>query len=72
MRLVRFALLAASLAALPAVVAQGPANRGEIVVSPEARAVHAEALVVDGHNDLPWELRQKAGSSFLLRTMIGS
>ncbi len=64
MRLARFALLAAIVGTLPVVLAQGPAKRGEIVVSPEALAVHAEALVVDGHNDLPWELRQKAGSSF--------
>jgi len=65
MRLARFGLLAAALVALPALVAQGPAKRGgEIVVTAEARAVHDSALVVDGHNDLPWELRQKAGSSF--------
>ena len=64
MRLARFAILAAIVSTLPVVLAQGPAKRGEIVVSPEALAVHAEALVVDGHNDLPWELRQKAGSSF--------
>jgi membrane dipeptidase len=64
MRLARFAILAAIVSTLPVALAQGPVKRGEIVVSPEALAVHAEALVVDGHNDLPWELRQKARSSF--------
>jgi membrane dipeptidase len=36
----------------------------EIVVTPEARKIHESAIVVDGHNDLPWELRKKADSSF--------
>jgi membrane dipeptidase len=27
-----------------------------------ARAIHADLPVVDGHNDLPWELRVRAGS----------
>ena len=27
-----------------------------------ARRIHARAPVVDGHNDLPWEIRQEAGS----------
>lgn len=33
-------------------------------VSPEAKAIHQEALLMDGHNDLPWALREKAGLSF--------
>ena len=28
----------------------------------QARAIHADLPVVDGHNDLPWELRVRAGS----------
>lgn len=39
-------------------------GRGEVVVSPEALAIHGEALLVDGHNDLPYELREKDGPSF--------
>ncbi len=30
--------------------------------SERARAIHADLPVVDGHNDLPWELRVRAGS----------
>src|SRR5688572_20549333 len=26
-----------------------------------ARSIHREAPLVDGHNDLPWELRKQAG-----------
>lgn len=33
-------------------------------ISDRARAVHARAIVIDGHNDLPWKMRQKAESSF--------
>ena len=64
MRLAHVGVFAAALATLPVLLAQPPAKRGEIVVTAEALAVHGSALVVDGHNDLPWELRQKAGSSF--------
>lgn len=38
--------------------------RQPIVVTPEALALHRQCLVFDGHNDLPWEMRKKAGSSF--------
>ena len=64
MRSAHFGVFAAALAALPVLLAQPPGQRGEIVVTAEALAVHGSALVVDGHNDLPWELRQKGGSSF--------
>ena len=41
---------------------QGPQpKRGEVVVSDEALAIHRDALLIDGHNDLPWELRAKDG-----------
>lgn len=30
-------------------------------VSERAQQVHRSGLLVDGHNDLPWEIRQKAG-----------
>jgi membrane dipeptidase len=33
-------------------------------ISEEAAAIHREALVVDGHNDLPYALREKDGTSF--------
>jgi membrane dipeptidase len=33
-------------------------------VSSKARRIHEKAIVIDGHNDLPWELRSNANSSF--------
>ncbi|CAN5137701.1 dipeptidase [soil metagenome] len=41
--------------------------RKPVVVTPEALKLHHESLVIDGHNDLPWELRKevlKKGQSF--------
>lgn len=37
---------------------------GEVVVTEKALAIHREALLIDGHNDLPWALREKDGTSF--------
>ncbi len=36
----------------------------EIVVSEKALAIHNEALLIDGHNDLPWELRESDEPGF--------
>jgi membrane dipeptidase len=36
----------------------------EVVVSDKALAIHREALLIDGHNDLPWELRETDGPGF--------
>jgi membrane dipeptidase len=38
--------------------------RPQVVLTDEARALHASSLVIDGHNDLPWELRQQAQGRF--------
>ena len=35
-----------------------------IEISREALRLHQSSIVIDGHNDLPWELRNKAQSSF--------
>jgi membrane dipeptidase len=35
-----------------------------IVLSDAARELHRQALVFDGHNDLPWEIRTRFGGSF--------
>jgi membrane dipeptidase len=52
------------LLAVPALAADPPARK-PVVVTDAALKLHAEALVIDGHNDLPWELRRKdAGASF--------
>src|SRR5262245_56188626 len=39
-------------------------TRPPVVVTDQALALHRECLVFDGHNDLPWEVRTQAGSSF--------
>jgi membrane dipeptidase len=41
--------------------AQNAVPRAPIVVSPQAVAIHRDAPVVDGHNDLPWALRSAGG-----------
>lgn len=38
--------------------------RPPVVLGDDARRIHAEALVFDGHNDLPGEIRNRGGSSF--------
>jgi membrane dipeptidase len=51
------------LALCSLVVAQDK-SRPPVVLTDEGRRVHFESFVFDGHNDLPWEMRTKAGSSF--------
>jgi membrane dipeptidase len=38
--------------------------RPPVVLTDEGRKVHFQSFVFDGHNDLPWEMRTKADSSF--------
>lgn len=40
-----------------------PAAR-PIVVSERAQRIHDSALLIDGHNDLPWAIRENGSSSF--------
>lgn len=45
--------------------AQGkPRPRGPVQLTDEARSIHRAALLVDGHNDLPWQFREKNDRSF--------
>jgi membrane dipeptidase len=37
---------------------------GTMRLTDAARKIHAEALLIDGHNDLPWELQKIANFSF--------
>jgi membrane dipeptidase len=55
-------VLALTPAARPADPA--PAGRKPVVLTEEALAIHRDAPVIDGHNDLPWELREKDGLAF--------
>ncbi|MCA9258532.1 MAG: dipeptidase [Planctomycetales bacterium] len=43
---------------------QAKVERAPIVVSESARRLHAGALLIDGHNDMPWEIRKQADSQF--------
>ncbi|MGL4549870.1 MAG: dipeptidase [Gemmataceae bacterium] len=44
--------------------ADAPPGRKPVVVTDEARKVHAAALLVDGHNDLPWMFRKSKDMDF--------
>lgn len=39
-------------------------ERPAVVLSERAKALHASCFVFDGHNDLPWEIRTKAGGTW--------
>jgi membrane dipeptidase len=41
-----------------------PVDRSPIVLTDRARELHASALLIDGHNDMPWEIRDQGSSSF--------
>jgi membrane dipeptidase len=48
-------------AALPAALAAAvPAAAQDDALLQRARRIHAAAPLIDGHNDLPWEIREKA------------
>ena len=46
--------------------------RPPVVLTDAARQIHFQSFVFDGHNDLPWELRTKASSSFDKRDIRAS
>lgn len=56
----------ASMAQPTSVTRTGEAvgKRGPVKLTEQALAIHQAALLVDGHNDLPWELRSKDGLGF--------
>lgn len=41
-----------------------PARSAKVIVSDRAQEIHRQSYVWDGHNDLPWAMREKASSSF--------
>ncbi len=55
--------LASTVAAQPEPKAE-PKGRPPVVVSETAREIHNSALLIDGHNDLPWELREAGDPGF--------
>jgi membrane dipeptidase len=58
----------AALAQAPVAATQAQATpaqtQGPVVVSAQALAIHARSYVFDGHNDLPWTVREEASRSF--------
>ncbi|HLN30825.1 MAG TPA: dipeptidase [Gemmataceae bacterium] len=42
----------------------GSPRRQPVKLTEEALRIHREALVIDGHNDLPWQFREKKDLSF--------
>jgi membrane dipeptidase len=57
-------VLCAMLSAAYAEDAKPQAERGPVVLTDHARKLHAASLVIDGHNDMPWEVRKQGSSSF--------
>jgi membrane dipeptidase len=53
-----------AIVTLLAAISHAQESRPPVKLTDEGRRVHAATFVFDGHNDLPWELRTKAGSSF--------
>lgn len=41
-----------------------PKSRAPVKLTEEALRLHREALLIDGHNDLPWQFREKKDLSF--------
>jgi membrane dipeptidase len=41
-----------------------PKPRGPVQLTEEGLRIHREGLLIDGHNDIPWMLREKADLSF--------
>lgn len=49
---------------IPCTLLAAEPKRKPVVLTDEARAIHKEALLIDGHNDLPWQYREKNDLSF--------
>jgi len=58
----RLVILVCTSGAVASALAGTPS--GPVVVTDAALKLHRESLVVDGHNDLPWELRTRTDGSF--------
>lgn len=39
-------------------------NRGPVVLTPEAERIHKNCILIDGHNDMPWEIRKQGSRTF--------
>jgi membrane dipeptidase len=57
----KLAVIAVVLGAVAAAATVRPAPEGDDLLE-RARALHKESPLIDGHNDYPWVLRERAGS----------
>jgi membrane dipeptidase len=71
MTIFRIALLALVIVVPVLAIAQekkndspSPKSRAPVKLTEEALRIHREALLIDGHNDLPWQFREKKDLSF--------
>jgi membrane dipeptidase len=39
-------------------------ERPPVVLTPEAERIHRSAILIDGHNDMPWEIRKQGSRTF--------
>lgn len=39
-------------------------ERSPVVMTPEGERIHRSAILIDGHNDMPWEIRKQGSRSF--------
>jgi membrane dipeptidase len=39
-------------------------DRGPVVLTPEAERIHKSSILIDGHNDMPWEIRKQGSRKF--------
>src|SRR5438128_4440141 len=63
-RRVVFASTVAWLGLAPIELPAQTKERGVVKLTEQALRIHREALVIDGHNDLPWRLGEKADGFF--------
>ncbi len=61
----RFSLLALVFVSAASAAEPPKSSAKPVVLTDEALSIHKLMPVIDGHNDLPWELREKGGSSFV-------
>ena len=59
-----FMLFSTNHAAAEDATPQQPEERPPIVLTDAAHELHQRSLVIDGHNDMPWEIRTKGASDF--------
>lgn len=48
----------------PAFADDPPPDRSPVVMTPEAERIHQSAILIDGHNDMPWEIRKQGSRTF--------